>query len=95
MSSHIIEILSVNLPKEMKSYRMGDRFVAWLPGEAVSEPTSFPDAVRAAIALGDKGCIGFVCDEPAPAVPVSVDYSKPLPGILSRKKRAVPDKTSE
>lgn len=84
MSPHIVEILGVNLPQGMKPYRMESRFVAWAPGEAVSEPTSYPDAVRTAIAIGDRGCVGFVSDEPAPA-PVALDYSKPLPGILSRK----------
>jgi hypothetical protein len=84
---NIVEVLGVNLPREMKPYRMEPRFVAYLPGEDVSEPTSYPEAVSAAIALGDQGCVGFVRDEPEP---VAVDYSKPLPGILSRRKQKTP-----
>ena len=86
---NIIEIETVNLPRELKPFKDDERFVAWLPGEPVSEPTSYQDAVRTAIALGDRGCVGFLVDEPAPAVPapVALNYSKPLPGILSKKRK--------
>jgi hypothetical protein len=90
MSPNIVEILGVNLEPSMKPYRHDDRFVCWLPGEPISEQTSHPDAVRGAIALGDEGCVGFLADEPVAAAPVAVDYSKPLPGILSRRKQKSP-----
>ena len=77
-----IEEVGVNLSAQQKPHRHDNRFVAYVPGGTVGDPEPFADAVRAAIALGDEGCVGFLADEP---VPVAIDYRQPLPGILSRK----------
>jgi hypothetical protein len=84
---NIEEVLGPNLPKEMRPHRMEPRFVSWLPGAPISDPTSYPDAVSAAIALGYEGCVGFLSEEPAPPVATKLDYSQPLPEIMSRTKR--------
>jgi hypothetical protein len=80
---NIVEILCPNLSAEQKPYRLDNRFVAYVPGGTVGDPEPYADAVRTAIALGPQGCVGFVVT-PEPA-PVAIDYSQPLPGILSRK----------
>jgi hypothetical protein len=85
---NVVEITSPNLSKEMKPRRHEPRFVSWVPGGPFSDPTSYPEALREAIALGDEGCVGFVSTEKEPApVAAAIDYSKPLPGLISRKKK--------
>jgi hypothetical protein len=84
MSPNIIEIESVSLPKEMRPFRHDDRFVAYERGGPISDPMPHGDAVRTACGL-TYSCVGFLADEPV-ATPVTVDYSKALPGIISRRK---------
>jgi hypothetical protein len=90
---HIVEVEGVNPPRELRQFRLDDRWVAYTDLEHPGVPTSYSEAVREAIALGINGCVGYVIEEPAPVVS-KPDYSKPLPSLLSRKKRGVPDKTS-
>jgi hypothetical protein len=89
----IVEILTVNLPQEMKPFRMEERFIAYSNPNEPGELMSFPEARRAYLGLGDEGHLGFIADDPAPSKP---DYSQPVPSLLSKKKRAlVPNATSE
>jgi hypothetical protein len=86
---NVVEITSPNLSSEMKPHRHEPRFVSWVPGGPFGDPTSYREAVCAAIDLGDDGCVGFVSDEQAPvAAAVKVDWSQPRPSIISRKRKA-------
>ena len=90
MSPNIIEIETVNLPREMRQFRGEDRFVAYAPDGYVSEPTDYSSAVRLACGMRADACVGFLPGEPEPvtAAPAGKpDYSQPLPEILSRTKR--------
>jgi hypothetical protein len=88
MSSQIIEILSPNLPLDLKQYRNEEKWCAYIRPEQPGALVSYSEAVREAIALGANGCVGFVVVEPVSAVPAGKpDYSQPLPDILSRTKR--------
>jgi hypothetical protein len=86
---NVIEVIGVNLEPSMKPYRLEDRFVCYEPGGPLSEPVPHSDAVRLACGMSDQACVGFLADEPVPA-PVAIDYLKPLPGILSRRKQKSP-----
>jgi hypothetical protein len=80
---NIIEIESPNAP-EVRKYGSTERFCAYLNPQQPGELTTYQAAVREAIALGFHGCVGYV-EELEPVV--KPDYSKPLPSVLSRKKR--------
>jgi hypothetical protein len=75
----IVEIFTVNLPSEMKPFRLEERFVYYSNPNEPSEPMSFPEARRGYMGLGDEGHLAFVSDDVKP------DWSEPLPGILSKK----------
>jgi hypothetical protein len=88
MSPQIIEILSPNLPSELKQYRDEQRWCAYINPEQPGDLMSYPEAVREAIALGIEGCVGYVEElEPQAAVVPTPDYSEPVPSYLSRRKR--------
>jgi hypothetical protein len=80
---NIVEIESVSLPRELRQYRNDERWVAYSPDGYVSEPVSYSAAIHLANARGGADTsVGFVSDEPAS----KPDYSKALPGIISRRK---------
>jgi hypothetical protein len=66
--SELIEIESVNLPRELREFHTLERFSAHEPGGEVGELMSFNDAVRLASGMPD-GSVWFVPEEykPAPA----------------------------
>jgi hypothetical protein len=83
---NIVEIESVSLPRELRQYRDDDRWVAFNPDGYVSEAVSYSEAIRLANGRGGAyTSVGYLVEEPAP-VAVAVDWSKPLPGLISRKK---------
>lgn len=80
--------------KEQHRNKLQDRWVSYLPGGYTSEPQPFRDAMKEAI--NKDLYVGFLVEVPGPVLPPKPDYSKPLPGVLSRKKqKAVPDTPSE
>ncbi len=84
MSPHIIEIETISLPRELRQYRNDDRWVAFSPDGFVSEAVDYSAAIRLANARGGyETAVGFLTGEPEPAT--APDWTKPLPGILSRK----------
>ena len=82
---NVIEVEGPSLPRELRQHKQDDRWVAYSSDGYTSEAVSYSEAIRLANARGGSDtCVGFLVEQPAPA---AVDYSKPLPAILSRKKR--------
>jgi hypothetical protein len=76
----ITEIETPNDPL-VRKHGQTARFVAYVTMSRPGGLTTYADAVREAIALGANGCVGCVED------PVVIDYSAPVPGVLSRRKK--------
>jgi hypothetical protein len=73
--------------REQHRNRLEPRWVAFVPNGYTSQPQSFKEALREAI---DKDLyVGFMEEVEGPVVPPRPDYSKPLPSVLSRKKKPV------
>ena len=86
MSQQLIECEGVNLERALKPYRDLEHFCV---DQDIADLMSFPDAMRQAAAT--DGSVWFVPDgyvHTAEPVAAAIDYTKPLPGILSRKGKS-------
>jgi hypothetical protein len=80
----IIEIETPNDPL-VRQHGQAARFCAYVTMSRPGKLTTYPAAVREAIELGANACVGYVEE------PVVVDYSAPVPSVLSRRKPKVHD----